>query len=407
MRVYAKSLVVVGVLVTLSVAAIGLGARGVQSDWTKTIITDVHYRLSSVQTLTGRALVRYIASDRIARVSAKIQAAAAAERLEVESVEMPPLGKNHACLLDFDFDFHNHRWRSEIVDLTNTGSNWTAYGPSGVDDRNVDPSRYYGISLCDGETVYEYVRRHNVGFVHDYEPGREPDQFRLVQSRIIATVERKVMRALEDGGFLATHVGEETMNDMPCQKVRVHHPGGTGKMVARLWIAPDLAQAIVRQEVLSFAEDDKPWHLRVVTADDFVELLPGFWCPKLVKVDRFEYRARPHEEPGEYIGRQAWFYTEVIQWDQGEPGPDSSPWRRGMRLDMTANVPLDIMTPYVFPFDAMVNYSTAVQQGSGPRNSPSLMARIIIDELLPEIEPDPLGSEITPESAATLLEAEN
>jgi len=396
---YLKRLVLSALVVTSCIGAIRLCGGDRQSHATKTIIRGVQYRLSAVETLTGRALLRYVASQRMARVYRRIYAADEARLRDLGAVNVPPLGTDHACLLDFDYDLENHRWRSEIVDLTNTGFNWTGHLGLSAENRDMAPLHFYRISLCDGEKVYEYMRDMNLGFVRDYQPGQEPDQLRLVRSCIVATVQSVVIRALQDEGFVARQVGEDTISGTRCVTVRVDDPTGTKSMVARLWIAPELGHAAVRQEILSLTQDDKLHALTIVRADVFAELVPGLQCPKLVQVDHFYYSEQPDEEPREYTGADAWWFTEILQWDPGHVPP--------LRLHMEANVRFNIVSPFVFPFDATVQYETAAREGKRVRKSPSLLARMKLDELLSETETDPLGSQLTAESAATFSEGEH
>lgn len=364
-------------------------------DCTRTILGSVEHRLSSMQTLRGRVFLRYVSSQRQATVSWSIYAASAASRRQGAAPTIPRLGRNHASVLDFSVDFANHRWRTEVVDLVNTGSDWTGVGGRAAEKRDMDPRHFYRIRLSDGEKVYEYYRADNIGFVRDRERGREPDEIELIRWRIVATIEPKVMRAVEEQGFAAILVGEETVHDNRCVKVRVHGPAGSDRMVANLWIAPDLGHATVRQEILGLSKDNKPWSLRVVTASDFVELAPEVWCPKTVKVDNFYYSERPHEEPGRYTGSKAWWYTEMLRWGRTEVV--------GGALTMEANGPVDITAPFPFPFDARVQYDSAAHIGERVRNSPSWLLTTKLDELLPEVEPDPLGSQLTTETAVTLF----
>ncbi len=396
MRYSDKLMLVLSIGIACAMIARSVNAQE-QFDATKMIIRGFEHRSSTVQTLKGRVLLRYIKSERSREASRKQRANAAADRgMDPSAIPLPE--ENHLCLCDFAYDIAGSRWRREVVDLTNSGSDWAYTGSLAAPNygRDMDPSCFYTVSVCDGEKVYEYQRYHNNGWVHYYNLQRLPQELWMIRSRVIATIENTVVDAIERLRHVVEYLGEESMNGIQCLKFRVLPPADTSavdsKRVVRLWIAPDLTYAAVRQESLTLSPDDTAVNLQVVTADDFVELVPGLWCPRYARADQFCYTDFFLAEKGEgarYSGRRAWAWTKIIQWER--PQDEAvSPIGQLASLDMQANVPLDISMPLIIPFDARVNDRT---DGSLARQSPSKLVRTRMEDLLPAIEPDPLGLE--------------
>ncbi len=368
-----------------------------QSDWTKTIVRAVEHRLSMVHTLRGRVLLRRVISDRRAEASFNLYSDLAPKWGE-DAQEIRPFGKDHVSLSDFEYDLQGRQWWREIVDIRNTGQDPYHTGFTMLRDRDLDPRYLYNLSVCDGEKVYHYIRSTDEGWVYDYHPTLLPDDLAQIRSHVIATLSFTVFYPLKLDGYVAKPTGEGVINGIPCLKYRVYPPagapGGSQRVVSRFWIAPALGHAGVREERLSLDLDNNPLDLRIVTADDFVELVPGLWCPRYVRYDRFNYVgsfAGDQGGPGDYTGRDAWISTGVIQWERH--GLDVSDIGDLASLDLQANVPLDL-APSVFPFDAHVYHHDSGWSGdTGSRASPSLELRRYMDRFLPDIEPDPLGLE--------------
>jgi len=109
------------------------------------------------------------------------------------------------------------------------------------------------------------------------------------------------------------------------------------KVLARLWIAPELDFAALRQEEIHLQSLDAPGQRAVLRcawvtrATGFAKSSVDLWYPQSVQVDFFDYDEGKHLE--------AWDTTRVL---------------RIQSLDV--NVPLTgIVTPYHFPFDTTIH----------------------------------------------------
>ena len=369
-----------------------------QSDWTKTTIRLVEHRLSMVETLRGRVLLRTLLSDSTARARSK-ERSAAAVKAGLDPADMPPMGKDIIRLVDFDYDVSRDQWRYEVVDLGDI----TYYLPEARLPRllnvELDPSYYYQASICDGEKIYTYERRSNEGWVNDRGSGGQPDDLWRIRSEVIAALDMGTFYNIKSHGYVVTPDGEETMHGVLWRKLRVTPPAGeeTGlarEYVVRLWIAPSLDYAAVREEHLVIDPDKgNPPVLYVTMRDDFVQLVPDLWCPRHTTRDTYVFGAE-HDGAHARYGREAWKETRMLWWDQ-QHGADMTAVGDVASLDLQANIPLAVITPFAYPFDAQVYDMT----GGPVRGSPSIPIRRLVGDVLPAPESYPLSIELATESA--------
>jgi len=283
--------VYVGMLI---IAANGNSKAEETLDVTTVIVEAVEHRLSMVVTLKGRVLLRYVHSDRYNAATSRSRAASAANR-GLDAGAMPPLERNHLSLSDFEYDIEMQRWRREVVDLINSGRDWHRTGYATLLNSDLDPSYYYNYSLCDGEKVYTYKRSTNQGSVDYYQNLNQlPSDLWQIPARIVTMISIDVLRALQHHGHVAIQLSNENIEGIHCLRLRIDPPSQetesyNSKIMARLWIAPALGYAVVREERLVLDLSNTPLRFSVSTNSNFVELMPGLWCPKYARTDRFFY----------------------------------------------------------------------------------------------------------------------
>lgn len=348
----------------------------------QTLLQGLRHRETALETLQVQALLFFAISEEYERELREKAAKRLSEIGQASDTQVREFRRQHFSLVDLAYA--QHEWRFEIVDLVNSGVNWGGFGRNPAFERDLPPDIFYKLSICDGRNIYRYDRSASSGLVGPYEPKAPVQRARGLAElwwHVGLTYDAPLLSAIDDPDLhlLVSYDGLAGLDGIQCHKLRIQGEAGGGRYLGlRLWIAPDLGYAVVRQEYVSLSgEGQRTCTIIVDRARDFVQVAPGISCPRFTQKDRFVR--------GPQRGPSGWVWTKAVKC-----------------LSLRANEPVVIaVAPCFYPFDAVVQDST--QAPPVCRGTSTAVLRERLEDLVPAIEPDRVGAEITAERARELL----
>ena len=291
------------------------------------------YRASAVRSLSGTGEMKFTFSP--GRCERRRKQAEEYAKKTNWIGEVLPLDPTHESHLEFSVDFDTGRWRCDMVDLTVSGHNMLGSGHDPALNRSLPPEAFRWVSVSDGVKIYDYHQSPKEGSIRQYlgESRQMPQPLGHVRT-MVRGVSSSVAGSLIDPRYVVTFLGEEDTGGDRCLKIQAGPKDPTlGGPVVRLWVAPELDFAVVREEYDSYFPAspvspkpvlDMTW---VTVASDFVNVSGALWCPATVESTQYRYRS------GEPEGADPWEYTRVVHI-------------KSIEIDTPFT---GIITPYPFP----------------------------------------------------------
>ncbi len=320
----------------------------------ETLRRGIEHRYSVMQSVACTAVVEITYSDQYRErkretirarrqdLFREVMAEQGQEAASEVALNVPALGKSEAIWLSFSADRNQKKWRIEIVALTNNGqaNPYCQLDAAIADNRGLPAGLFYRAWMADGEKVYSYDRSTREGSINTFTSERDVaynQYYWELQNDLVDGLSSTQLEKWRDDTYQAVYLGQRHDDRWgACHEVLLVLPFPNEVGVAKLLVSPDLGFAVVRKTRLNVWRGNpetnqpaRPYRGYHTTYQDFGEIADGIWCAKSMQTDWFDY------QQGE--GMNAWKFSNVYH-----------------SIELKVNQPVEVPTPYPFPFDTLV-----------------------------------------------------